>query len=181
MMSARGLVMPARKRGFWLRIAARSVLPERGIPEMKWNFRGDFATWGAAGMGALPCGSVMVLYKNAPTAVRRMVPNPGYGVRLATATGTLRVGTFHPLTSTTGVAALGVAECAVKVSDSPGHSVTSLSLHRIGSISSPPSDRLIDTCWNSATALEDGGTVSDRRNVFGTLVPHCCPDLARHG
>ena len=25
---------------------------------------------------------------------------------------------------------------------------------------SPPADRLIDTCWNSATALEDGGTVS---------------------
>jgi hypothetical protein len=38
MMSASGLVMPARKRGFWLRMAARSVLPERGIPEMKWNF-----------------------------------------------------------------------------------------------------------------------------------------------
>jgi hypothetical protein len=50
MMSASGLVMPARKRGFWLRMAARSVLPERGIPEMKWNFRAGFATWGAAGM-----------------------------------------------------------------------------------------------------------------------------------
>jgi len=35
MMSASGLVMPDRKRGFWLRMAARSVLPERGIPEMK--------------------------------------------------------------------------------------------------------------------------------------------------
>src|SRR5882757_6179890 len=85
------------------------------------------------------------------------------------------VGTFHPLTSTTGVAlaelaapdvalvklsAPDVAKCAVRVSDSPGHSVTSLSLHRIGNISSPPAGRLIDTCWNSATALEDGGTVS---------------------
>src|SRR5882757_9570687 len=70
------------------------------------------------------------------------------------------VGTFHPLTSTTGVDAPDVTKCAVRVSDSPGHSVTSLSLHRIGSISSPPADRLIDTCWNSATALEDGGTVS---------------------
>src|ERR1700730_16298906 len=70
------------------------------------------------------------------------------------------VGTFHPLTSTTGVAAPGVAKRAVRVSDSPGHSVTSLSLHRIGNISSPPADRLIDTCWNSATALEDWATVS---------------------
>src|SRR5215472_4033233 len=76
------------------------------------------------------------------------------------ASGTLRVGTFQPLTSTTGVAAPGAAKCAVKVSDSPGHSVTSLSLHRIGSIGSPSADRLIETCWNSATALEDGGTVS---------------------
>src|SRR5215831_13324368 len=50
MMSASGLVMPARKRGFWLRMAARSVLPERGSPETKWNFRADFATWGVAGM-----------------------------------------------------------------------------------------------------------------------------------
>jgi hypothetical protein len=45
--------MPERKRGFWLRMAARSVLPERGIPEMKWNLRADFATWGTAGMGFL--------------------------------------------------------------------------------------------------------------------------------
>src|ERR1700683_484639 len=66
---------------------------------------------------------------------------------------------FHPFTSTTGVSALGVVKCAVKVSDSPGQSVTSLSLHRIGNISSPPADPLIDTRWNSATALEDGGTV----------------------
>src|SRR3984893_4562795 len=70
------------------------------------------------------------------------------------------VGTFHPLNSTTGISAPDAAKCAVKVSDSPGHSVTSLSLHRIGSKSSPPAGRLIDTCWNSATALEDGGTVS---------------------
>src|SRR5579862_6444620 len=69
------------------------------------------------------------------------------------------VGTFHPLTSTTGVAAPGLAKRAVRVSVSPGHSVTSLSLHRIGSTSSPPADRLINACWNSATALEDGGTV----------------------
>jgi hypothetical protein len=41
-----------------LRMAARSVLPERGIPEMKWNFRADFATWVAAGMWTLS-GSVM--------------------------------------------------------------------------------------------------------------------------
>src|ERR1700722_19929198 len=69
------------------------------------------------------------------------------------------VGTFHPLTSTTGVAAPGVAKRAVRVSDSPGHRVTSLSLHRIGNMSSPPAAPLIDTCWNSATVLEDGGTV----------------------
>ena len=59
MMSASGLVMPERKRGFWLRMAARSVLPERGIPEMKWNLRADFATWGTAGMWSLSCGSVL--------------------------------------------------------------------------------------------------------------------------
>src|SRR5215471_9646448 len=77
------------------------------------------------------------------------------------ATGTLWVGAFHPLTSTTGgVAAPDAAKCAVRVIDSPDHSVTSLSLHRIGSTSSPPADRLIDTCWNSAIAPEDGGTVS---------------------
>src|SRR5215469_4005196 len=80
--------------------------------------------------------------------------------RPSRATGMLRVGAFHPLTSTTGAAAPGVAKCAVRVSDSPGQSVTSLSLHRIGSITSPSADRLIATCWNSATALEDGGTVS---------------------
>jgi hypothetical protein len=34
-------------------MAASSVLPERGIPEMKWNFRADFAAWVAAGMRAL--------------------------------------------------------------------------------------------------------------------------------
>jgi hypothetical protein len=44
MMSASGLVMPARKRGFWLRMAARRVVPERGSPEMKWNFGADFPT-----------------------------------------------------------------------------------------------------------------------------------------
>src|SRR5580704_3469335 len=70
------------------------------------------------------------------------------------------VETFHPLTSTTSVSSPGAAKRAVRVSDSPGHSVTSLSLHRIGNISSPPADRLIDTCWNSATALEDWATVS---------------------
>ena len=72
-------------------------------------------------------------------------------LRLSTATGTLCVGTFHPLTSTTGVsapgvAAPGVAKRAVKVSDSPGHCVTSLSLHRIGRTGSPPVARLIDMC-----------------------------------
>src|SRR5579862_4657762 len=56
MMSASGLVMPARKRGFWLRMAARSVLPERGKPEMKWNFRAGFATLVAADMGVVSCG-----------------------------------------------------------------------------------------------------------------------------
>jgi hypothetical protein len=40
-------------------MAARSVLPERGRPEMKWNFRADFVTWDAAGMWALSCGAVM--------------------------------------------------------------------------------------------------------------------------
>jgi hypothetical protein len=46
-------------------MAARRVLPERGIPEIKWNFRaedrairegipcGDFAELGAAGMWGL--------------------------------------------------------------------------------------------------------------------------------
>src|SRR5579863_4318984 len=70
MMSASGLVMPERKRGFWLRMAASSVLPERGIPEMKWNLRTDFATWGTAGMGSLSC--------NRPNrGVRRMISGPG--------------------------------------------------------------------------------------------------------
>ena len=32
-----GLDMPAWKRGFWRRIAAVSVEPARGRPEMKWN------------------------------------------------------------------------------------------------------------------------------------------------
>src|SRR6516165_5615701 len=91
-------------------------------------------------------------------------------VRLSTATGTLRVGTFHPLTSTTGAVA-GVANRAVKVNDSPGQSVTSLSLHRIGSSGSPPADRLIDTCWNSAAAAEDGGTVS--MTVAMSSAPSC--------
>src|SRR5256885_16963508 len=71
----------------------------------------------------------------------------------------LRVGTFQPLTSTTGAAAAEVAKCAVRVRDSPGHSVTSLSLHRIGSIGSPPAVRFIDTCLKKATALAGGGTV----------------------
>src|SRR5215469_18705793 len=53
MMSASGLVMPAWKRGFWLRMAARSVVPARGSPEMKWNLRADFATWGAGISGAI--------------------------------------------------------------------------------------------------------------------------------
>ena len=61
MMSASGLVMPARKRGFWLRMAARSVLPERGSPEMKWNFRADFATCGAAGMGPSPVSGCCIV------------------------------------------------------------------------------------------------------------------------
>src|ERR1700691_2144606 len=72
MMSASGLVMPERKRGFWLRMAARSVLPERGIPEMKWNLRADLATWGTAGMGSLSC--------NRPNRGVRMISGPGYGV-----------------------------------------------------------------------------------------------------
>src|SRR6516165_5490217 len=83
----------------------------------------------------------------------------------------LRVGRFHPLTSTTGAAAPGAAKCAVKVSDSPGHSVTSLSLHRIGSIDSPPAVRLSETCWNSATDLEDAGTVSV--TVATSSAPSC--------
>jgi hypothetical protein len=31
-------------------MAAKSVLPERGIPDMKWNFRVAFESWDAAGM-----------------------------------------------------------------------------------------------------------------------------------
>jgi len=58
MMSASGLVMPARKRGFWLRMAASSVVPERGNPEMKWNFRVGLLASGAAGMWILSPGSV---------------------------------------------------------------------------------------------------------------------------
>src|SRR6202007_2737164 len=68
MMSASGLVIPARKRGVWLRIAARSVLPERGSPEIKWNFRADFATWDAAGMGPLLWFHRDALSRNIPTA-----------------------------------------------------------------------------------------------------------------
>src|SRR5580700_7006559 len=70
MMSASGLVMPERKRGFWLRMAARSVLPERGIPEMKWNLRADFATWGTAGMGSLS-------YNRRNRGVQRIISGPG--------------------------------------------------------------------------------------------------------
>jgi hypothetical protein len=40
-------------------MAARSVVPERGNPEMKWNFRAGFAPWGAAGMWGLCSESVM--------------------------------------------------------------------------------------------------------------------------
>src|SRR6185437_3410429 len=64
------------------------------------------------------------------------------------------------LTSTIGAPGPCEAKCAVNVSDSPGHSVTSLSLHRMGSARLPPADCLIETCWNSATALDDAGTVS---------------------
>src|ERR1700685_4413717 len=78
MMSASGLVMPERKRGFWLRMAARSVLPERGIPEMKWNLRADFATWGTAGMGSLSC-------KRPTQGVRRVISGPSNGVRAVVA------------------------------------------------------------------------------------------------
>src|SRR5215469_11642637 len=91
--------------------------------------------------------------------------------RPSRATGMLRVGAFHPLTSTTGAAAPGVAKRAVRVSDSPGQSVTSLSLHRTGSIGSPSADRLIATCWNNATALEDAGTV--RVMVAMSSAPSC--------
>jgi hypothetical protein len=45
--------MPAWNRGFCFRIAASKVLPERGRPEMKWNFRDGFAGSGAADMHAL--------------------------------------------------------------------------------------------------------------------------------
>src|SRR5215469_6315904 len=66
MMSASGLVMPARNRGFWLSMAAKSVLPARGSPEMKLNFRAGFATWGAAGMQALSYRSVMWIVQKRP-------------------------------------------------------------------------------------------------------------------
>ena len=75
-----------------------------------------------------------------------------------------------------------VAKRAVRVSDSPGHSVTSLSLHRIGNTGSPPADRLIDTCWNSATALEDGGTVSVTVAMSSApSLPYRRPYFARRG
>jgi hypothetical protein len=35
-MPPTGLVIPARKRGFWRRMVASKVEPERGRPEMKW-------------------------------------------------------------------------------------------------------------------------------------------------
>src|SRR5215468_6731026 len=104
--------------------------------------------------GPSPVDRLCRLYISAPTGIDSP---PGRiqcfisgeaAVRLSRVTGTLRVGTFHPLTSTTGAPAPDVAKCAVKVADSPGHSVTSLSLHRIGTIGSPPVDRLIATCWN---------------------------------
>src|SRR5690348_4640953 len=101
----------------------------------------------------------------------RMLRDPGYemgavevrarsdlSARLCAARGTIRAGTFHPLTSTTGVAAPCIVKCAVRVSASPGHSVTSLSLHKIGSTGWPCADCLIDTCSNSATVLDDVGT-----------------------
>src|SRR6185437_6707822 len=46
------------------------------------------------------------------------------------------------------------------VNDSPGHKVTSLSLHRIGSASSPFVDLRMDRCWNKATAFDESGTES---------------------
>src|SRR5262249_15491934 len=78
---------------------------------------------------------------------------------------------FQPLTSTIGLSASEPAKCAVRVSDSPGHRVTSLSLHRMGSTSSPPADRLIETCWNSATPLEDAGTDKAMETTFSA--PSC--------
>jgi hypothetical protein len=42
--------MPAEKRGFCLRIADSSVLPERGRPEMKWSHSGGLTDCGLAGM-----------------------------------------------------------------------------------------------------------------------------------
>src|SRR5579863_5910867 len=77
MMSASGLVIPERKRGFWLRMAASSVLPERGIPEMKWNLRADFATWGTAGMGSLSYGWVLWIGYNRPNRGVWMISGPG--------------------------------------------------------------------------------------------------------
>ena len=83
----------------------------------------------------------------------------------------LRAGAFQPRISTTGIGAPDVAKRARRVSDSPGQSVTSLSLHRIGTIGSPFSVRLIDTCWNNAMALEDAGT--DSVTVATSSAPSC--------
>jgi len=57
------------------------VLPERGIPEMKWNLRADFATWGTAGMGSLSCKSVLWIVLNRPNRGVRILSGPGPGVR----------------------------------------------------------------------------------------------------
>jgi hypothetical protein len=50
-MSPSGLVMPAWKRGFCLRIAESSVLPERGSPEMKCSFSGGLPAAGLVAAG----------------------------------------------------------------------------------------------------------------------------------
>src|SRR6185369_14752044 len=62
----------ARKRGFWLRMAASSVVPERGKPEMKWNFCEAFVAFGAAGMRAISSRSKATLGLRRP-ALHSMV------------------------------------------------------------------------------------------------------------
>ena len=117
-----------------------------------------------------------------------MISGPGSGVRavgaervrLSTRPGTVRVGTFHPLTSTTGAADPGAlvelsAPDAAKVRRQgqrfagPQRDVVVAPQDRQQRLAAP--DRLIEMCWNSARAPEDGGTV--RVTVTMSSAPSC--------
>src|ERR1700722_2880516 len=195
MMSASGLVMPDRKRGFWLRMAARSVLPERGIPEMKWNLRADFATWGTAGMGSLSC--------NRPNrGVRRMISGPSNGVRAVEAR--VRPNSKIPLLR---------SGCPTLDSDrnTDGRNVPSTHFddrrrrsrsretRRQGKRLAGPQRDVIVAPQDRQHQLAARGSLDrhvleqrhrfggwgyrqrDRGDVLGSLVPHRCPHLARRG